>query len=193
MLWRALFRGNHVHHESEGVAFGVMAGLIPCPLTLFVMTFAVARDVPEAGVLFAVVMMLGVAFTLPAVALSAVLFLDRMMRLFNARPRLIASVSRGVEVTAGLVLVAVAIRETALHCRPADAAYSLWLFGTWYLEISTSDCFQKDKFLTSVQSIIGATAKTGALKYLFLSFFAGCCSTQFSVLSTLVLYQIRLF
>lgn len=91
------------------------AGLIPCPLTLFVMTFAVARDVPEAGILFAVVMMLGVAFTLSAVALSAVLFRDRMMRLFNARPRLIPNVSRGVEVTAGLVLVAVAIREIALH------------------------------------------------------------------------------
>ena len=115
MLWRALFRANHVHHESEGIVFGVMAGLIPCPLTLFVMTFAVARDVPEAGILFAVVMMLGVAFTLSAVALSAVLFRDRMMRLFNARPRLIVNVSRGVEVTAGLVLVAVAIREIALH------------------------------------------------------------------------------
>ncbi|WP_425459635.1 hypothetical protein [Hankyongella ginsenosidimutans] len=35
-----------------------MAGLIPCPLTLFVMTFALSRGVPEAGVAFAGVMML---------------------------------------------------------------------------------------------------------------------------------------
>jgi ABC-type nickel/cobalt efflux system permease component RcnA len=28
-----------------------MAGLIPCPLTLFVMTFAIAREVPAAGLL----------------------------------------------------------------------------------------------------------------------------------------------
>jgi len=115
MLWRALFRADHVHHEGEGVAFGVMAGLIPCPLTLFVMTFAVTRGVPEAGIMFAVVMMLGVAFTLSVVALSVVLFRDRMMRLFNALPRLMDSISRTVEVTAGLVLVAVAVREIAFR------------------------------------------------------------------------------
>ncbi len=42
-------------------------------------------------------------------------------------------------------------------------------------------------------SIIGATAKTGALKYLCVSFFSGSCSTVSSVLFKLVLSQLRSF
>ncbi|UYN96429.1 MAG: sulfite exporter TauE/SafE family protein [Enhydrobacter sp.] len=50
MLWRASRRANHAHGVGEGAAVGFMAGLIPCPLTLFVMTFAITRGVPEAGI-----------------------------------------------------------------------------------------------------------------------------------------------
>ncbi|RUV80638.1 ABC transporter permease, partial [Mesorhizobium sp. M1A.F.Ca.IN.022.07.1.1] len=49
MIWRASSHGHHLKHEGEAVGF--MAGLIPCPLTLFVMTFAMSRGVPVAGLL----------------------------------------------------------------------------------------------------------------------------------------------
>jgi ABC-type nickel/cobalt efflux system permease component RcnA len=49
----------------------MMAGQIPCPLTLFVMTIAMYRGVPAAGVLFAMVMMLGVMLTLSLTALPS--------------------------------------------------------------------------------------------------------------------------
>ena len=71
MLWRALSHGRH--HKHEGEAVGVLAGLIPCPLTLFVMTFAIARGVPAAGILFAGTMVIGVALTLSAVAILSIL------------------------------------------------------------------------------------------------------------------------
>jgi nickel/cobalt exporter len=77
MLWSAFFRPPHVHGEKEGLAVGMMAGLIPCPLTLFVMTFSMSRGVPVAGLLFAVVMMLGVMITLSLTALASVLFRQR--------------------------------------------------------------------------------------------------------------------
>ena len=79
MLWRALRHGHH-HHKHEGEAVGVMAGLIPCPLTLFVMTFAIARGVPAAGILFAGTMMIGVAITLSCVAILSILLRERLMR-----------------------------------------------------------------------------------------------------------------
>ena len=47
---------------------GVVAGLIPCPLTLFVMFLSLARGVPEAGLTFALAMITGVGLTLAAVA-----------------------------------------------------------------------------------------------------------------------------
>jgi ABC-type nickel/cobalt efflux system permease component RcnA len=58
-------------HVHGGTAFGVAAGLIPCPLTLFIMTFAAARGVPEAGLAFAGMMLVGVALVLGTVATVA--------------------------------------------------------------------------------------------------------------------------
>jgi nickel/cobalt exporter len=114
MLWSAMFRPAHSHGDGEGLAVGMMAGLIPCPLTLFVMSFAISRGVPVAGVLFAVVMMLGVMLTLSLTALAAVLFRQQVTRLLVERPRLVAGLSKGIETTAGLILVAVAVSEIML-------------------------------------------------------------------------------
>jgi nickel/cobalt exporter len=114
MLWSALFRPTHSHGEAEGISVGILAGLIPCPLTLFVMTFAMSRGVPLAGVLFAVVMMAGVALTLMVTALAAVLFTRQLTLLLSSHPRLIAALSKGVEAIAGLILVAIAVRELLL-------------------------------------------------------------------------------
>lgn len=111
MLWRALRRTGHHHDTGEGAAFGFMAGLIPCPLTLFVMTFAMTRGVPQVGVAFAAMMMVGVTLTLSTVALMSVFFSHQLIRLFKTRPRLIAGISRSIEAIAGLILVLVAIRE----------------------------------------------------------------------------------
>lgn len=112
MLWRAL--RDRRHHQREGEAVGFVAGLIPCPLTLFVMTFAISRDVPLAGIMFAIAMMGGVALTLSAVALLAALFRTQMAWLLVSRPKLLHSASRFLEGAAGMVLVTVAVREVLL-------------------------------------------------------------------------------
>lgn len=109
MIWRALSHGHHHRHEGEAV--GVMAGLIPCPLTLFVMTFAISRGVPVAGLLFALTMMAGVALTLSTVAILSILFRERLVLFFDNRPRLFDAISRSIEDTAGLVLAGVAVWE----------------------------------------------------------------------------------
>ncbi|MBN8993599.1 MAG: ABC transporter permease [Rhizobiales bacterium] len=108
MLWQAV-RGTRHPHTGQATAAGFAAGLIPCPLTLFVMTFAISRGVPEAGVAFAAVMMIGVALVLATVALAAVLFRQQLLRLLSSRPRLVDVVTRTIQVLAGLVLVIVAV------------------------------------------------------------------------------------
>lgn len=107
MLWRSVSHGHH--HKHEGEAVGVMAGLIPCPLTLFVMTFAISRGVPGAGILFAITMMVGVALTLPSVAVLSILFRERLVHFFDSRPRLFDTISRAIEGAAGLALASVAV------------------------------------------------------------------------------------
>ncbi|MBX3582677.1 MAG: ABC transporter permease [Rhizobiaceae bacterium] len=109
MLWQG-FRGTgHVH--GHGLAAGFAAGLIPCPLTLFVMTFAISRGVPEAGVAFAVVMMAGVTLVLASVALAAVLFRRQLLQLLSSRPKLLDRVTRAIQILAGLILAAVALNS----------------------------------------------------------------------------------
>ncbi|QIA21987.1 sulfite exporter TauE/SafE family protein [Mesorhizobium sp. AA22] len=111
MLWRAFRHPVHPHDHQEGFAVGIMAGLIPCPLTLFVMTFAMIRRVPEAGIAFAVTMMAGVALTLSAVALFAVFFRMQLVNLLKSRPKLVSATIRSIEAVAGAILVAVAVHE----------------------------------------------------------------------------------
>ncbi|MER8785419.1 sulfite exporter TauE/SafE family protein [Mesorhizobium sp. M0437] len=107
MIWRALSHSHHHRHEGEAV--GVTAGLIPCPLTLFAMTFAMSRGVPAAGALFAVTMMVGVALTLSCVAVLSILFRERLVQFFARQPRLFETISRAIEGGAGLALAGVAV------------------------------------------------------------------------------------
>ena len=46
-LWRA-WRGP-LHEHREGLMVGVIAGLVPCPLTLFAMFLALAAVCPRRG------------------------------------------------------------------------------------------------------------------------------------------------
>lgn len=110
MIWRA-FRGHtDLGPKDNGMLVGVFAGLIPCPLTLFVMIFAIQNDVPEAGVAFAAMMMLGVATTLSVVAVVTVLFQRSVTALIASRPFLLDRTSRAVESAAGLILLLIAFR-----------------------------------------------------------------------------------
>ncbi|RUU03178.1 ABC transporter permease [Mesorhizobium sp. USDA-HM6] len=110
MKWRAL-RGRHYHHTHEGEAVGVMAGLIPCPLTLFVMTFAIARGVPWAGLVFAVAMMAGVAITLGIVVVLAVLFRSGSVAILERLGSSTARVATLLEVATGLILIGAALHQ----------------------------------------------------------------------------------
>jgi ABC-type nickel/cobalt efflux system permease component RcnA len=114
-LWLVVsaVRGGRAHGHGEGPAFGVLAGLIPCPLTLLVMTVASARGAPEAGVVFAAMMLVGVAAVLAAVAAGAALArAGAAARLERGRARLDAA-SRALTGATGLVLLAVAAERLA--------------------------------------------------------------------------------
>ena len=105
---RAL-RSKPVHADLPSPVVGVMAGLIPCPLTLFVMTFAVSRGVADAGVAFAVVMMAGVALTLGLVSLICVAFRHLLATSIATRPSLLDRVGRLMQGAGGALLLALAL------------------------------------------------------------------------------------
>ncbi len=110
MIWRA-FRG-HLDgiRKNKGALVGFFAGLIPCPLTLFVMIFAIQRGVTEAGLAFAAMMMLGVATTLSVVAVATIVFRQGIAALIASRPSLLDGTGRAVEGLAGMILILIALR-----------------------------------------------------------------------------------
>jgi ABC-type nickel/cobalt efflux system permease component RcnA len=102
LIWQGLRPAAHRH---DGPWFGVAAGLIPCPLTLFVMTYAAAKGVALAGLGFAAMTLIGVALVLGVVALSAAVLGTELSRILPGASR----AARGLTLTTGLALVWISI------------------------------------------------------------------------------------
>lgn len=98
-------------HRHTGPLVGIFAGLVPCPLTLFVMMFALSRGVPEAGVTFAAAMMLGVMATLVLVAILTVLARDRVMMLVDRYGASVARFSSLLDGLSGLLIMAFGVSQ----------------------------------------------------------------------------------
>ncbi len=111
LLWRGLRHRPHVH--NEGIAVGAAAGLIPCPLTLFTMFLAQSRGVPEIGVAFAGMMMLGVALTLSLVAMGTVFARDRLLAFMEKHGASATRALRGFDIATGALLVTAGVLRAA--------------------------------------------------------------------------------
>lgn len=111
LLIRAL--RSRAHPQGEGLAVAVVAGLIPCPLTLFAMFFAASRGVPEAGLVFAFAMTVGVGMTLSAVAVATILVRERMLAFAAAHGASVERIARWLDGLAGLALIAIGLRQLA--------------------------------------------------------------------------------
>lgn len=109
LLFRALRRRSHPH--GEGLMVGAVAGLIPCPLTLFAMFLSISRGVPEAGLVFAASMMMGVGLTLVIIAVTTILARDWILTLIGRHGGSIERASRGLDAIAGSLLLLIGLRQ----------------------------------------------------------------------------------
>ena len=109
LIYRAIRAKPHL--QGEGTAAGFFAGLIPCPLTLFVMTLAMSRDTPEAGLAFSFAMLFGVASILGTVAVVAAVARDSLVQMFDNHGMAIDRLSRIFDVIAGAALMTIAVYE----------------------------------------------------------------------------------
>ena len=109
MIWAA-YRPSLIYAPKQGNrAFAVFAGLIPCPLTFFVMTFAVAKGVVEAGLAFAMVMLIGVFVTLGSLALAVVTFRQGIARLASSQGNPVFLLGRLSQAAVGICFLALGI------------------------------------------------------------------------------------
>jgi nickel/cobalt transporter (NicO) family protein len=93
------------------MGMGFVAGLVPCPLTLFVMMFAMSQNVPEAGLAFSLSMFLGVMLVLSSVALLTTFARQGLSRLLQNHERRLTISLRLLDSVAGFALIAVSVAE----------------------------------------------------------------------------------
>lgn len=107
-LWFVMraIRGRAHHPRREGTAVGFVAGLIPCPLTLFVMVAALSRDIAAVGLAFAGSMFIGIALTLGAVAAFAILGRNLAVHVATRHGSSAARIARVLDGLGGLLLIA---------------------------------------------------------------------------------------
>ncbi|WP_088347064.1 MULTISPECIES: ABC transporter permease [Rhodomicrobium] len=80
VLYRALRGHDHAHaHDSRAVA--IAAGFVPCPLTTFIMVYAVGNGIVLAGLIVTAAMAAGMIATVAAFALAAILLRERFFAL----------------------------------------------------------------------------------------------------------------
>jgi nickel/cobalt exporter len=82
LLWRAT-RADHHAHQGDGRTLALVTGMIPCPLTTFVMSYALARGMLAAGLAVTAAMTIGMVATIGGVALAAAFARDRFMELLS--------------------------------------------------------------------------------------------------------------
>jgi len=78
LLWRSLSRDHHVR-SKDGKALAFATGMIPCPLTTFIMSYALARGMLAAGLAVTAAMTVGMIATIGGIALAAAFARDRFM------------------------------------------------------------------------------------------------------------------
>jgi ABC-type nickel/cobalt efflux system permease component RcnA len=82
LLWRTTRNDNRVH-RGDGRTLALVTGMIPCPLTTFVMTYALARGMLGAGLAVTAAMAVGMIATIGGIALAATFARERFMAVLS--------------------------------------------------------------------------------------------------------------
>ena len=112
LLVRSIQGHHHDHAAADGQVLAFATGLVPCPLTTFIMVYAAAHGMIASGLLLSAAMAAGMIVTIVFFAGCAIFLRERTARFFES--------SAAVRTRVGKIL------ETA-------SAVLIILFGAWLL------------------------------------------------------------
>jgi nickel/cobalt transporter (NicO) family protein len=104
LVYRAL-RGHNPEPNDNGRAVAIAAGFVPCPLTTFIMVYAVAHGIVFAGLVVTAAMAAGMIATIAAFALGAILLRDRFFALLVRSAVWRRRLGRGAGAISGLAII----------------------------------------------------------------------------------------
>ncbi|HEX2448043.1 MAG TPA: hypothetical protein VHK26_07640 [Methyloceanibacter sp.] len=104
LLWRSLSR-DHTAEAANGRTLAFVTGMIPCPLTTFIMSYALARGLLGAGLLVTAAMTIGMIAAIGGVALLASLARPRAMHLLARTESVRHRLGRALEILGSLAVL----------------------------------------------------------------------------------------
>jgi nickel/cobalt transporter (NicO) family protein len=104
LLWRSL-ADRHAAATTDGKTLAFVTGMIPCPLTTFILSYALARGVLAAGLLVTAAMTVGMIAAVGGIAVMAGLARTRFMALLSRTERLRYRLGRALEVGGSLAVI----------------------------------------------------------------------------------------
>lgn len=112
LLYRAI-RGNagpaHDHDRRQAGALGWAIGLLPCPLTIILMTYALVNGTVALGLLLTGVMAGGIATTMTLTGMLAILMRRLLTAGFDVASPWYVRLMRGLEIAAALAVLGIGL------------------------------------------------------------------------------------
>ena len=105
LVYRALRGHNPEHAHHNGRAVAIAAGFVPCPLTTFIMVYAVAHGIVFAGLVVTAAMAAGMIATVGAFALGAIVLRDRFFAFLIRSAVWRQRLGRIAEVLSGIAII----------------------------------------------------------------------------------------
>jgi nickel/cobalt transporter (NicO) family protein len=104
LLYNAV-RHRHEGESANGPVLAFATGLVPCPLTTFIMVYAVSNGAIAAGLVLTVSMALGMIATIAAFAVAAVLLREQLFHLAELTARTRERLGRVLELAGAVAII----------------------------------------------------------------------------------------
>jgi nickel/cobalt exporter len=108
LVWRLLRPPQHVHPQ-DGKLLAVATGLIPCPLTTFILTYALAKGKLAIGLAAVAGMLAGVMLTIISFAVAAIVARQRFVALLARMEKVRGHVGRDFEVASAVAVLGLGV------------------------------------------------------------------------------------
>jgi ABC-type nickel/cobalt efflux system permease component RcnA len=106
LLWRSAANPHHSMTRRNGRTLAFVTGMIPCPLTTFIMSYALARGILGAGLLVTAAMTAGMMAMIGGIALAAALARNRFMAFMTRTERSRERLGQALETGGSLAVLA---------------------------------------------------------------------------------------
>jgi nickel/cobalt transporter (NicO) family protein len=105
LLYNAVGHRHHDRSTTDGRVLAFATGLVPCPLTTFIMVYAVSNGIIVAGLLLTAGMVVGMSTTIAIFAVAAVLLRERIVHLMDKTARTRERFGRALELVSAAAII----------------------------------------------------------------------------------------